>query len=88
MKDGTRVTFVLSVWICPCQIQTNVKEALIRNFEIIRYPDSQLRGIAHHDICDDSPKELESDFIRAFEIKENYKEKKAQKESFLETKIH
>ena len=62
--------------VCPCQIQTNVKEALIRNLEIIRDPDSQLRGITHHDICDDSPKELECDFIISVEIKENYKEKK------------
>ena len=53
--------------LCPCRLRTNVKEAWIRHFELIHDPDTKVRGIALHNICDGSPKELESDVVSAVE---------------------
>jgi len=77
MKNGTRATFVPGVQaFVLVSFKLNVKEAWIRYFEIIHDPDGKVRCIALHNICDGSPKKLESDVIRAVEIKENHKENK------------
>jgi len=66
-KEDPKIRAAALLQLCPCRLRTNVKEAWIRHFEIIHDPDTKVRSIALHNICDGSPKELESNVVKAVE---------------------